>query len=371
MIKVLVVGMTAMTGGVESVIMNYYRNVDKNACQFDFLSEFDNIAYQEEILNNGSKILKIPSRRKSIFKHKKALNDIFKANKYDAVWVNLCTLSNIASLKVAKKHGVKVRIIHSHNSENMGSKLTLLLHKFNRKLIQKYATDFWACSDLAGKFFYNSKIMNRPKYKVINNAIDVNKFKFDAEIREKYRKELKVEDKFVVGHVGRFHFQKNHKFLIKVFYELQKLKENCELLLIGKGEDEQKIKQQVEDLGIQNKVKFLGIRQDVNNLLMAMDILVFPSVFEGLGLVLIEAQAAGLPCFTSDVVPQTTKVSDNIEYLSLNKDSEEWANTIFNYSYAQERNCDDLIKNLQTKGFDISEQAKNFVELIKSNLKEG
>lgn len=369
MIRVLVVGMTSMMGGVESVIMNYFRNIDQSVCQFDFLSEVESLAYQEEINRTKSKIIKITPRRKSLLKHRNELKKIFKENKYDAIWVNLCTLSNIESLKYAKKYGVKVRIIHSHNSENMGSKLTLLLHKLNRLNIEKYATDFWACSDLAGTFFYNSKIMSDKNYKVINNAIDLEKFKFDEDIRQRYREELCLEDKFVVGHVGRFHFQKNHEFLINVFYELQKMKDNAVLMLIGDGEDREKITKQINDLGIQEKVMLLGLRKDVNNLFMAMDTMIFPSLFEGLGLVLIEAQATGLSCFTSDVVPILTRLSNNIEYISLDKTSKEWAELIFGKLNTTKRYIN-AVKNIKDHGYDIKEQAKNFVELIKSKLKE-
>ena len=362
MIKVLVVGMTPMTGGIESVIMNYFRNIDKNKCQFDFLSEFDNIAYQDEIVDSGSKIIKITPRRESVFKHKRSLKEVFKNNHYDAIWVNMCTLSNISYLKYAKKYGVKTRIIHSHNSENMGSKLTLILHKLNKKVVAKYATHFWACSDLAGKFFFSSKIMASPKYRVINNAIDLDKFKFDEQIRQQYRRDLDIDDKFVVGHVGRFHFQKNHKYLINVFYELQKLKPNSVLLLIGDGEDKDAIKQQIAELGIGDKVKLLGIRQDVNNLFMAMDCMIFPSVFEGLGLILIEAQASGLPCYTSDVVPLTTKLSNNISYLSLNIPCKDWAEYVCKNNPTS-RQID--TKTIREKGFDIKDQVKEFINLLK------
>lgn len=367
MIKVLVVGMTATTGGVESVIMNYFRNVDKRECRFDFISEFNNIAYQDEILDMGSRIFKVIPRKKSIFRHKKSLCEIFKENRYDAIWVNLCTLSNISYLKYAKKYGVKVRIVHSHNSKNMGSKLTLILHKLNKKSIGKYATDFWACSDLAGKFFYSKDILSSNKYKIINNAIDVNKFKFNDGIRNSYRKELGIVDKFVVGHVGRFHFQKNHKFLINVFYELQKIIPNSMLLLVGDGEDVQIIKQQVEDLKIKAKVKFLGVRQDVNNIFMAMDCMVFPSLFEGLSVALLEAQGTGLPIFSSNTIAEQTKVNDNLKYLSLQIHAEEWAKFIARESMIREGNA---ISNLINHGFDITSQVVDFVELIKTNLKE-
>ena len=162
MIKILVFGITQNPGGVESVIMNYYQKLNKNKIQFDFLCNTLEVAYEKEILKLGGKIYRITARSENAKKYKKELEDFYKkhAHEYNAIWVNVCSLANIDYLKMAKKYNIKYRIIHSHNSENMDSKLRGILHKINKKLIKKYATDYWACSEEAGKWFFNKKIMH-------------------------------------------------------------------------------------------------------------------------------------------------------------------------------------------------------------------
>ena len=366
MYKVLVWGMTNNPGGVESVIMNYYRNISKDVCQFTFLCNTKEVAYENEILARGDKIIRIPIRREHFFKFYKELNNVFKQDKYDAVWANVCSLSNIECLKMAKRYGVKTRIVHSHNSKNMGSMKSAILHAINKMFVHNYATDFWACGELAGKYFYKDRILNSDKYKIIKNAVDLKKFEFNEEIRTNYRKELGIDDKLVFGHVGRFHFQKNHKFLIDVFYEIQKQRNDAILLLIGQGEDENKVKQQVQQLGIENKVKFLGIRSDVNNLLQTFDLMIFPSLFEGLSVALLEAQATGMPIFAADTISPETKINDNFVFLPLNNLPKDWADYIVKELpdiYREKNACENLRKN----GFDINTQIKNFIDLIKND----
>lgn len=330
--KVLVFGITDLPGGVESVIMNYYRNIDRNKIQFDFLCNTEKVAYEEEIKELGGTIYRITARSKNYKKYKKEMKDFFEnhSKEYSTIWVNICSLANIDYLKYAKKYGIEYRIIHCHNSQNMDSFLRGLLHRWNRLLINKYATDFWSCSDDASKWFYNKKIIQNDKYLVIKNAINLEKFKYNEKIRNDYRKKMNLEDCFVVGHVGRFHFQKNHKFLIKIFNEIHKKNKKAMLLLIGEGQDEKEIKEMVKHNGIEKYVKFLGPRKDVSELMQAMDVFVFPSVFEGLGVVLIEAQASGLPIYaSSNVIPNEVEIiKQNFNFLSLNYDELYWADTI-------------------------------------------
>ena len=205
--KVLVFGMSDNLGGVETVILNYYRNLDKENIKFDFLFNTESIVYEDEIKKSGGKLYKITPRRKSVIKYHNELKTFFKehAKEYDAIWVNLCILSNIDWLKYAKKYGIKCRILHSHNSQNMENNFKLLLHKFNKLFVKKYATHYWACSDKAAEWFYNRDIINSKKYQIIHNAIDTKKYKYDENIRNRMREKLGINDKFVVGHVGRFH----------------------------------------------------------------------------------------------------------------------------------------------------------------------
>lgn len=356
--KILVFGMTQNPGGVESVIMNYYRNIDKTRVQFDFLCNNQEVAYEKEILKLGGNIYKIKARSENRKQYYKDINKFFKENssQYSTIWVNVCSLANIDYLKYAKKYGIPYRIIHSHSSQNMDIKLRMLLHKKNRHIIQRYATDFWACSEDAGKWFFNSRIRKSNNYMLVRNAIDPNRFTYNIELRNKIRRQLNIEDKWVIGHVGRFHFEKNHEFLIDIFKEISNKKENAILLLIGQGENEEKIKEKVKRLSLQDKVYFLGIRNDVPELMQAMDVFLFPSLFEGLGLVLLEAQATGLSCYTSkEGVPQTAKVTKNLMFLSLQDTPKMWAEEIIKTKVALRRNQSEAIKNA---GYDIVTETK-------------
>ena len=366
--KVLVFGITDIPGGMESVIMNYYRNIDRNEIQFDFLCNTDIVAYEDEIKSLGGTIFRITARSKNYKQYKEDMDNFFKenANKYSAIWVNLCSLANIDYLKYAKKYGIPKRIIHCHNSQNMDSFLRGILHKWNKLFIKKYATDFWSCSGDASRWFYSNNIIKNNKYVVIKNAIDLKKYEYNPQIRDEYRKMLNIEKKFVIGHVGRFHFQKNHTFLIKIFNEVYKKNSNTVLLLVGEGEDKEKVLNLVKSLKLQDSVIFLGARSDVSNIMQAMDVFVLPSVFEGLGVVLIEAQAAGLPIFASkDVIPNEVKINkDNFEFVSLNNNETFWGNLILqteSKKINRKINLDDLSKS----GYNIIEEKDKMEHFFK------
>lgn len=324
--KVLVFGMTENPGGVESIIMNYYRHMDRNRVQFDFLCNSKSIAYEEEIRNMGGNVYKIISRRENYWRFKKELREFMKihAKEYAALWVNLCSLVNIDYLIMAKKYGIVKRIIHCHNSDNDAGFLKGMIHRINKCTVGFFATDFWSCSESASPWFFGTRIMKSAAYKVIPNAIDVEKYEKNEAIRKKYRKELLLEGKLVIGHVGRFHFQKNHEFLINVFETMAKKSPKYHLLLVGQGDLETEIKQMVREKDLEDRVTFCGARTDVENLYQAMDMLMFPSKFEGLGVVVLEAQANGLPCLLASTIPEIVKVNDNVRFLPLDASLEYW-----------------------------------------------
>ncbi len=362
--KILVFGITDNPGGIETVIMNYYRQIDKNKIQFDFLCNTQEVAYEDELKQTGASIYKITPRSKNKIKYTKDMKKFFsqKSCEYSAIWVNVCSLANIDYLKYAKKYGIPKRIIHCHNSQNMDSKLRGMLHLINKQFIDIYATNFWTCSNDSNKWFYPKRLINKNKIKIIKNAIDVSDYKFDKDVRDKYRKMLDLENKLVIGNVGRLHFQKNQTFLIDIFYEISKEEKNSILLLIGQGEDEQSLKNKIKELDLEEKVKILGSRNDVSKILQAMDIFVFPSIFEGWGIALIEAQAAGLKAFaSSNVIPYETKMSDNFEFISLNESAKEWAKKIIeNKNYDRVENMTQCIKQIQEKGYDVKIEARKF-----------
>lgn len=369
--RVLIIGMNENPGGIESVIMNYYRNIDKSKLQFDFLCNTNKIAYQEEIKELGGNIYTIPSKRKQYTKYRQEIKRIFEENtsKYIAIWYNSCNLNNIDYLKYAKKYNIKHRIIHAHNSKNMGTSLIEKLynsfsHNKNKYILDKYATDFWTCSEIAGQFFYKKNIRKSKNYKIINNAIDLSKFKYNEESRKVYRKNMNLENKIIIGNIGRLHFQKNQKFIIDIFSELCKKKDNFNLLLVGQGEDEEELKNKVKMLNLENRVSFLGVRKDVPDLLQTMDILLFPSIFEGLPVTLVEAEASGIDILTSiEAFPEETELSKIAERLSLNDKIDKWVEKLLLISSELHKNdrlnkSENNISIIRDCGYDIEIQAK-------------
>lgn len=343
-------------GGVEAVIMNYYRHIDRSKIQFDFICDSDstNIPY-EEIESLGGRVILVPPYQK-LFKYEKELIRIFKENNYKIVHSNINTLS-IFPLRAAKKAGVPIRIAHSHSTSNRREWKKTIIKKMLRPFSKMYATDYFACSEFAGRWLFGNKTFNMGKVTVINNAIDVDRFKFDEKIRKKKRKELGIDDStLVVGHVGRFVAQKNHVFLIDIFNDIQKENKNSLLLLVGQGPKIDEIKEKVKRKGIENKVKFLGQRNDVNELYQAFDIFLLPSLYEGLPVVGVEAQSSGLLCFLSDDMTRETKVLDSTKYMSLDDESKKWAEEMLKYfkNYQRKTSTEEITNN----GFNIEKEVE-------------
>ena len=252
--RILVFGMTENPGGVESFLVNYYRHIDRNKIQWDFLCNSHNpVAYEDELISLGGRCFHISARSADRQKYRQELDSVFKehAKEWSAIWVNVCSLANIDYLKVAKEYGIEKRIIHSHNSQNMDNWLRGLLHKWNKRQIGKIATDFWACSEDAAKWFYSGETLK--KAVVIHNAIDVERMRFDEEKRKAIRTKYGWKDKYIIGNVGRLHFQKNQSFALDIFVEYLKKNKNVLLVLVGQGEDERMLKEKVDKLGIADK----------------------------------------------------------------------------------------------------------------------
>ena len=262
--------------------MNYYRNIDKDKIQFHFLCDEDstNIPY-EEIEKMGGKVIIIPPYQR-LFEYQKELYRIFKENNYKIIHSHINALS-VFPLRIAKKAGVPIRIAHSHSTSNKKEWKKNILKMILRPFSKLYANNYFACTEYAGKWLFGKKVVERKELNVINNAIDLKKFEFNENTREDLRKELGIkEDVLVIGHVGRFMKQKNHEFLIDVFEKAIKQDDNIYLILVGQGPLEDKIKEMAKEKGIENKILFLGQRNDVNKLYQAMDIFVLPSLYEGL-----------------------------------------------------------------------------------------
>lgn len=360
--KVLIFGLTDNPGGVEAVIMNYYRHFDAKKIQCDFLCNTEKVVFEDEIEKNGGRVFRVTARSKDPIRYRKELNAFFErySKEYDVFWMNVCSLANIDYLKKAKQYGIKRIIIHGHNSKNMDSFFRGLLHRVNKMFIKRYATDFWICSYDSLDWFYPKSIKVRKEYSIINNAIDYDTYRFRSDIRAQYRLKEKCNNKVIIGNVGRLHFQKNQKFCIEVFRELSKICPDVKLWLIGDGPDKKDLKKKVLKYGLQKDVRFFGARNDIPELLQAMDIFLFPSVFEGLGVAHVEAQCAGLPTFVAEgVMPAESRISDDFIEISLKKSAKQWAEEIYNF-YNENSNRSRLISKdaLKAANLDIVYESK-------------
>ena len=361
-IRVLQVGMSEYYGGTESFIMSQYRAIDKSKVQFDFLNVYKGkIACQDEIEALGGKVYSLDmSRRNGLKAYYDRLDKFFEkyAECFDIVHCNYQSLINIDILKYAKKYGIKVRIAHAHNSgygkePNLLQKLIIAK---NKKTVKRYATDFFACSPMASKWMFNTDSV------IIKNAIDCEKFLYSENIREKVRTEMGLADNFVLLFVGRLDPQKNPLFLLEIFSQVVSKKANSRLLIVGDGALKEQMLQRVRELNIENTVEFLGSRSDVNELLQATDAFVLPSLFEGLGIVLIEAQSACVPTYTSNNVPIDAKISELIHFIPLEKSAEEWADIILRDKQSQRVNMRDVVCE---HGYDNVANAKRLETLYK------
>ena len=342
-------------GGVEAVVMNYYRHIDKGKIQFDFICDDDstNIPY-EEIEKLGGKVILIPPYQK-VFKYHRELKRVLKENNYKIVHSHINTLS-VFSLWAAKSAKVPVRIAHSHSTTNKKEKKKNLLKQVLRPFAKMFATDYMCCSELAGRWLFGDKEYDKGNVYLLNNAIDLDKFKYDEKIRKEKRKELNIDDNtLVIGHIGRFVVQKNHTFLIDIFNELHKKENNSILLLAGQGPLMDEIKNKVKGLKLEDCVKFLGQRNDANELYQAFDVFLLPSLYEGLPVVGVEAQASGNLCYLSDDMTKETKVLDSTVFMSLSNTPEEWASNILKDIKKYKKH--DTKKEVSNYGFNIEKEA--------------
>lgn len=333
-------------GGLETMLMNYYRHIDRTKVQFDFLvhREFE-ADYDQEILSMGGRIFHISRLIPWSRSYKKELKCFFNQHKeYKIIHVHQDCLSSVA-LKCAKECGIPIRIAHSHSS-NAVFNLKYFIKRFYMLSIPKYATDLFACGKSAGDWMFRGC-----PYQVVHNAIDTSKFHFDDSIRKRVRKNLGIDKELLLGHVGNFTSAKNHLFLIEIFAELLKKIPDAKLILVGGGDGQQKIRDIVSFHKIEKKVIFTGVREDVNELLQAIDVFVFPSIYEGLPVTLIEAQATGLPIIKSDNVSNQCVITSNVYTKSLSESAVEWANAIIKLE--KQFNRKDMSQSIIDQCYDI------------------
>lgn len=351
MIRVLQVVTYMGRGGLETMLMNYYRHINRNKVQFDFLVHRDFEAdYDQEIRELGGRIYHVSRLVPWSRSYRAELKKFFREHpEYRIVHVHQDCLSSVA-LQCAKECGVPVRIAHSHNS-NQDKNWKYLIKLHYMKQIPYCATDLFACSKAAGRWMFGQN-----SFQILNNAIDTDCYRYSKSVDMDVREDLELGNSIVIGHVGRFDPQKNHEFLIDIFYSCTKLDPNMKLMLVGDGEGKEKIQQKVRDMNLQDKVIFTGVRSDVNRLMQAMDVFVFPSLYEGLPVTMIEAQASGLPCVISDhVSEECIIIKDLVFCMPMEESSARWAEHILHQSSRKREN---YIKKLQERGYDISTAAK-------------
>jgi glycosyltransferase involved in cell wall biosynthesis len=354
-------------GGLETIIMNAYRIIDREELQFDFVMHTtDECHYSEEIRRLGGKIFSVPSYTgKNHFEYIKAWKKFFQEHpEYNVVHGHMMSTASIY-LNIAKKFGLTT-ISHSHATQP-NNKLRALQKYFLQSPLRKKnnGIDYmFACSEAAGQWLFGNNGIKKDNFRVVPNGIDVEKFAFSTSTREKMRKDLNLKDQFVVGHIGRFDSGKNHKFIILIFNELVRLKPDAKLILVGDGALKSQVEDQVKENNLSDKVIFTGVRDDVNDLIQAMDIFLFPSLFEGFGNVLIEAQSSGLPCLVSNSVQQEVRVTDLVHFISLEKSSESWAQKIVEVANNFKRI--DTSQNVISAGYDVNRIAKWYQEFYLS-----
>ncbi len=358
-VRVLQIGMTKNPGGLETYLMQQFDHIHHEKLMYDFvnITAEDEIVCRNHIEENGGKVYGIFSRHSNPVRHYWQWFSLLRkvAGDYRAIVLNANNLAYVYPLLLAKFFGIEKRIIHSHNAgfEFPVSIVKKILIAMNTILLKSTATDYFACSQKAGEWMFGKN----QAFRVIHNAIETQDFRYNEAIRQKARKELGVVDRFVMGHVGRFSYQKNHLFLLDIFYEVRKKKPDAVLLLVGDAVNDMTFWEQaqakVEKLGLTEHVKFLGLRKDVPQLMQAMDCFLLPSRFEGLPLVGIEAQAAGLPCFFSDAITKEVGITNLAHFISLETSPAEWAKEILQKSQILRR---DRSEEIAAAGYDIEKE---------------
>ena len=365
-LRVLQVGMTRNLGGIETYLIEQFRHLDKSKIDYDFVNitgEYS-ICYEDEILASGSKIFKVVSRHKNPLLHYWQWFNILLQNKgvYDVIVLNTNSLEYVFPLVLGKVFGIPVRVIHSHNSgfENKQGLARRLLVGMNKKLLAWSANLRFACSQFAGQWMFKDN-----PYHVIYNAIDIHKYDADLIVREETRNALGLHTELTLLHVGRFSYQKNHSFLLDIFKEVHRIQPDSVLLLVGDTTEESEflteVKRKIKAYGLENVVRLLGRRDDVNKIMQAADVLVMPSFFEGLTVVGIEAQASDLPLLLSDTVTKELGLLPSTQFISLEAGPTAWAEAIVN---GKQHNRQSRYEELKAAGYDIGNETERVEKLL-------
>ena len=357
-IKILQIFTVLNKGGAETNLMNYYRNMDRSKFQIDFLVHRENGFFEEEILNAGSKIYRLPPILPwKLKEYKKAVSDFFdKHHDFDIIH-GQCSELGVFIYEEAKRRNIPVIIAHAHNAR-MDKDKKLVFRLMWKKRMRKSINQYFTCGKEAADNLFGKKLALQ-SYQM-NNAIEVENFKFNQEKRSRKRKELNAEETINLVNIGRFNTQKNQLFLLEIFVEIIKLNQNYRLFLVGDGDLKPQILEKIKKLNLENRVVLLGLRNDVPELLQAMDIFLFPSLHEGFSVAFVEAQATGIKSVISSGVPlESILIKENAEVISLKQTPKQWAEKIIKIDVSQRKDVSDIIKQ---KGYDIKENAQKLEE---------
>lgn len=341
-------------GGSQSMVINIHESLDKSKVQFDYIIDHpDHLYFADTIKKLGGKIYTMPTFKGfNYFEVRSAWKNFFKQHpEYRILHSHVRSYASLY-LPIAKKAGLKT-IIHSHSTSN-GNGVSSIIKRALQYPLRFQADYFFGCSKEAGEWLFGKKIVNSPKYHILKNAIDVKKYAFSINNRIKFREEFCLGNKLTYVHVGRFHPAKNHLFLLKVFSEIHKRNPNTALLLVGDGELRASIEEQIAELNLKDCILLLGSRTDIPYILHAADCFLFPSIWEGFGMVAVEAQAAGLPCVCSNSVPESVKVTKHCLFIPINA-IDAWVESAEKFAEESQALSKNVSQSLANLGFDIKE----------------
>ncbi|MBR6531384.1 MAG: glycosyltransferase family 1 protein [Clostridia bacterium] len=348
-------------GGAETMVMNYYRSIDRTRVQFDFMvHRQERGAYDDEIEALGGRIYRMPPVQPGHFgEYKKAAARFFDEHKeYSVIHSHMSELGYFV-FREAKARGIKCTVCHAHNAphfrdETVVEKLKDVVRNYFKHRIRKYTDHKFICGVEAGEWLFGSE--SKKDFVMMNNAVDASRFAWSEERSKQLKEKFGLDGKFVVCHVGRFNAQKNHSFLVEIFKNVYAANPDSCLLLVGAGDLEEKVRQQVNNAGLTDCVRFMGLRDDVNEIMIASDVFLFPSLYEGLPVTLVEAQSSGIKCVISDTIPADCRITQNIDVVSLQKPARQWAEKVLEYADGYPRK--NTFEEIAAAGFDIRENAK-------------
>ena len=349
------------SGGIESFLHNILMHMDLTAMEVDIVAaKLSDSVFSTPLKEKGVQFFELSGNPNNLVVNHSKFRRLLKEREYDVVHVNAFHGLSLKYLDLARKANVPVRIAHSHGTglrESRTKKLKLMAHAFGSDFYAGSATHIWACSRKAAEFLYSMDMLIEDGYGFVPNGIDTERFRFDATSRAFVREELGLFDELLVGTVGRLSQEKNQEFLLDVFSEIHKQEPNSRLLLVGDGDKRESLQNKAKKLGIESQVIFFGATTAVEKMLCAMDVFVFPSFMEGLGISAVEAQANGLPVLCSDCIPNEARLTENLEALPLSDGIEVWAEVALRMAKTEKERIVGA-DEVKTAGFDINDTAK-------------